>query len=229
MDQIRKALSDITSRMREAAATAHGEPDQVRLIAVSKTRSATEIRAAFAAGLRDFGENYLQEALPKIEALSDLPIQWHFVGAIQSNKTRSIATHFDWVHTIDREKIALRLSGARPPGMARLNVLIQVNVDAEPQKAGIAPEALAELLVAVAPLPGIRVRGLMAIPRARAAGEDPAAPFAGLRALFEKCRDLAGPSWDTLSMGMSADFETAIAQGATMVRIGTALFGPRGS
>ena len=229
MDQISTQLSVVTARVRAAAVAAHREASDVRLIAVSKTRSATDIRSLYNAGVRDFGENYLQEAAPKLEALADLDICWHFIGALQSNKTREVANRFDWVHTIDREKIARRLADARGARKTPLNLLIQVNLDAEPQKAGIVPEALAELLHTVSALPRVRWRGLMAIPNPIDSGGDPAAPFDRLRALFHECKSVGGQHWDTLSMGMSADFEIAIEHGATLVRIGTALFGPRRS
>ena len=229
MDQISKQLSVVTARIRAAAAHAGRDNDDVGLIAVSKTRSADEIRALYNAGVHDFAENYLQEAGPKLKALADLDICWHFIGALQSNKTREVANQFDWVHTVDREKIARRLSDARPAERSPLNLLIQVNLDAESQKAGIAPEALAELLHAVSALPCVRWRGLMAIPKPIEIGGDPGAPFERLRVLFDECRSVGGEHWDTLSMGMSADFEIAISHGATLVRIGTALFGPRRS
>ena len=229
MDQISKQLSVVSARVRAAATSARRDASDIRLIAVSKTRTAAEIRLLYNAGVHDFGENYLQEAAAKLEVLADLDIRWHFIGALQSNKTREIATHFDWVHTVDRKKIAQRLSDARLAEQAPLNMLIQVNLDAEPQKAGIAPEALAELLHAVTPLPRVRWRGLMAIPRPVDAGGDPGAPFDRLRTLFDECKSAGGKHWDTLSMGMSADFEIAISHGATLVRIGTALFGPRRS
>jgi pyridoxal phosphate enzyme (YggS family) len=229
MDQISTQLSAVTVRVREAAVDVHRDASDVLLVAVSKTRSASEIRSLCNAGVHDFGENYLQEAAPKLEALTDLDICWHFIGALQSNKTRQVANQFDWVHTVDREKIAQRLSDARPAERSPLNLLIQVNLDSEPQKAGIAPEALAELLHAVTTLPRVRWRGLMAIPRPIDSGGDPGAPFDRLRALFDECKPAGGEHWDTLSMGMSADFEIAIGHGATLVRIGTALFGPRRS
>lgn len=196
-------------------------PDRVRLIAVSKARSADEVRAAHGAGQRDFGENYLQEAAAKMTALSDLDIVWHFIGAIQSNKTRDIARRFQWIHTVDRGRIASRLDAAaeRP-----LDVCIQVNIDREPQKAGVAPSDLPALVTHVQGLGQLRLRGLMAIPRADG---DHRASFRALRSLFDRLADDAGDHWDSLSMGMSDDFEVAIEEGATMVRIGTAIFGPR--
>ena len=197
----------------------------VRLLAVSKTRPAAEVRAAYHAGLRHFGESYAQEGAAKAAALADLAITWHFVGAIQANKTRAIAKHFQWVHSVDRARIATRLNdaAARP-----LDVCVQVNVDAEAHKAGVSAAALGPLLGHIKTLPRLRLRGLMAIP---AAAGDAAASFKRLRALFDAAhagRDMP-PCWDTLSMGMSADYPAAIAAGATVVRIGTAVFGPRPS
>ena len=193
----------------------------VRVLAVSKTRTAAEVLAAHRAGLTDFGENYVQEAHAKIAALADLDIAWHFIGAIQSNKTRDIAQRFHWVHTIDRARIASRLDAAAP---RPLDVCIQVNIDAEPRKAGVAPDALPSLVAHIGSLTRLRLRGLMVIPRQ--AG-DSRASFRRTRQLFNALARQAGPYWDTLSMGMSADFETAIEEGATIVRIGTAIFGPR--
>jgi pyridoxal phosphate enzyme (YggS family) len=199
------------------------DPATVGLLAVSKTQPAAAIREAAAGGIRDFGENYLQEALDKQAELSDLSLAWHFIGPIQSNKTKSIAEHFDWVHSVDRLKIAQRLSDQRPAELPPLNICLQVNVSGEASKSGCAPEELLQLAQAVAAMPQLRLRGLMCIP---APSEDPAeqrAAFARLRAL----RDELPLTLDTLSMGMSQDLEAAIAEGATWVRIGTALFGAR--
>ena len=193
----------------------------VRLVAVSKTRSAGDVRAAYAAGVTHFGENYVQEGVAKAEALADLGITWHFIGAIQSNKTRAIARHFAWVHSVDRLRIAHRLSAAAE---APIDVCVQVNVDAEPGKAGVAPEAAGALALGIAALPRLRLRGLMAIPRPAC---DPRPAFARLRGLFAALAPDAGAHWDTLSMGMSDDYAAAIGEGATIVRIGTAIFGPR--
>ncbi|MDE0177078.1 MAG: YggS family pyridoxal phosphate-dependent enzyme [Gammaproteobacteria bacterium] len=208
-----------------AIGLAEGRPGRssgrVRLIAVSKARSAAEVRAAYEAGQRDFGENYLQEAVAKMTALSELDIVWHFIGAIQSNKTRDIARRFQWVHTVDRARIASRLDAAAE---SPLNVCIQVNIDAEPQKAGVAPSDLPALVTHVRDLPRLRLRGLMAIPRADG---DHRASFRALRSLFDRLAVDTGVHWDSLSMGMSDDFEIAIEEGATMVRIGTAIFGLR--
>jgi pyridoxal phosphate enzyme (YggS family) len=193
---------------------------------VSKTWPADSVRAAFACGERRFGENYVQEALDKIAALADLPIEWHFIGPLQSNKTRPVAENFSWVHSVERLKIAERLSAQRPDTRPPLNVLVQVNVSGEASKSGCAPDEALDLALAVAALPRLRLRGLMAIPEP---SEDAAVlhgRFAQLRHLAEQLR-AAGQAVDTLSMGMSHDLETAIAEGATMVRIGTAIFGAR--
>ncbi|MCH8542192.1 MAG: YggS family pyridoxal phosphate-dependent enzyme [Alcanivorax sp.] len=208
-----------------------GRPDgEVTLLAVSKTRSADEIRALSAQGVTDFGENYLQEALAKQPALADLGLTWHFIGPIQSNKTRDIASHFAWVHSLDRLKIARRLSEQRPPSLPPLNLCIQVNVDDEASKSGVALAEVPALAAAIAQLPNVRLRGLMAIPRAGATDNNQAAFRTLAMTLSQLRHTMPGQTaacLDTLSMGMSDDFETAIAEGATLVRIGTALFGPR--
>ncbi|MGY4525226.1 YggS family pyridoxal phosphate-dependent enzyme [Pseudomonas sp. TE21394] len=223
MSTLADNLSAISARIARAAQADGRDPASVQLLAVSKTKPASAIREIHAAGVRDVGENYLQEALTKQQALSDLPLIWHFIGPIQSNKTKAIAEHFDWVHSVDRLKIAQRLSEQRPAGLAPLNICLQVNVSGEDSKSGCAPADLPALANAVAALPNLRLRGLMAIPEPtddRAAQE---AAFATLRQLQEAL----GLGLDTLSMGMSHDLEAAIAQGATWVRIGTALFGAR--
>jgi len=227
MQSISNRIAELELRLNAAAPRSSQNAVAVRLVAVSKTHDAAAIRCAAAAGLRDFGENYLNEALPKIRALQDLALTWHFIGAIQSNKTADIARHFHWVQTVDRLKIARRLSTQRPAEAGPLNVLIQINIDEEPQKAGIAASALAEFAAALLPLPRIRLRGLMAIPRPV---DDPslqAVAFRRMHELFAAARPAGAAHWDTLSMGMSDDFEIAIAEGSTMVRIGTAIFGPR--
>ena len=202
-------------------------PDRtVTLVAVSKTQPAARLREAFALGLTVFGENYLQEALEKQAALADLPIEWHFIGPLQSNKTRSVAEHFAWVHSVDRLKLAERLSAQRPPHLPLLQVCLQVNVSGEDSKSGVAPAQVVELAQAVHALPGLCLRGLMAIP-------EPSADAGLLRDRFALLRTLqqqlvaAGLPLDTLSMGMSADYALAIEEGATHVRIGSALFGAR--
>jgi hypothetical protein len=223
MSTIEKNIAKVAARIREAAQAVDRDPATVGLLAVSKTQPAAAIREAAAGGIRDFGENYLQEALDKQAELSDLSLAWHFIGPIQSNKTKSIAEHFDWVHSVDRLKIAQRLSDQRPAELPPLNICLQVNVSGEASKSGCSPEELLPLAQAVATLPQLRLRGLMCIP---APSEDPAeqrAAFARLRAL----RDQLPLPLDTLSIGMSQDLEAAIAEGATWVRIGTALFGAR--
>ncbi|WP_263143066.1 YggS family pyridoxal phosphate-dependent enzyme [Pseudomonas sp. RIT-PI-AD] len=223
MSTIAKNIAKVRARIREAAQASGRDFADIGLLAVSKTQPAEAIRDAFACGLVDFGENYLQEALAKQEVLGDLPLRWHFIGPIQSNKARAIAERFDWVHSVERLKIAERLSAQRPPHLPPLNVCLQVNVSGEASKSGCDAAELPALARAVAALPNLRLRGLMAIPEP---SEDPAvqhAAFARLRAL----RDDLGLDLDTLSMGMSHDLEAAIAEGATWVRIGTALFGAR--
>ncbi len=194
---------------------------------MSKTRTAREIEGVIEAGVADIGENYLAEAMPKIAALAQRTVRWHFIGAIQSNKTHGIASAFDWVHTVDRDKVARRLSQQRHADAPPLNVLLQVNVDDEPQKAGVSVEGLSELVGYVARLPRIALRGLMAIPRETQDAGDKRASFRRLAQLFEMHRPIGRNSWDTLSMGMSGDFELAIEEGATLIRVGTAIFGER--
>lgn len=223
MSTIAANISTLESRIRTAALAGQRAPESVGLLAVSKTKPAEAIREAFAAGLRDFGENYLQEALGKQAQLTDLPLCWHFIGPIQSNKTRAIAENFAWVHSVDRLKIAQRLSEQRPEGLEPLNICIQVNVSGEASKSGCTPDDLPALAAAISALPRLKLRGLMAIPEPTDDREAQNAAFAVVRTLQESL-DLP---LDTLSMGMSHDLEAAIAQGATWVRIGTALFGAR--
>ena len=199
--------------------------DCVQLLAVSKTRTADEVARLADQGQRHFGENYLQEALDKIAALQGKELVWHFIGPIQSNKTRDIAAHFDWVHSVDRLKVARRLSDQRPTGLAPLNVCIQVNVDDEDSKSGIPLDEVPALAEQIAALPNLRLRGLMAIPRANSEDSSRGA-FRQLAMTLSQLRNTM-PSLDTLSMGMSADFGVAIEEGATIVRVSTALFGPR--
>ncbi|MAA75075.1 MAG: YggS family pyridoxal phosphate-dependent enzyme [Salinisphaeraceae bacterium] len=227
MTDLSHRLGRVRDALGEACDHAGRARDSVTLMAVSKTRPADAVRAAAAAGQRDFGENYLQEALEKISALRGEPLVWHFIGPIQSNKTRDIASHFDWVHSVDRLKIARRLSSQRPEDRPPLNICLQVNISGEASKSGVAPAEAAALAGEIARLPGLRLRGLMAIPEPDSA--TPGAPFAALRELqAEIARGLgASGELDTLSMGMSDDFPAAIAEGATIVRIGTAIFGPR--
>jgi len=196
------------------------------VLAVSKTRDAEEVRAAAALGLRDFGENYVQEGLAKIEALAGLDLCWHFIGPIQSNKTRAIAEHFAWVHSVDRLKIAQRLSAQRPAQLPDLQVCLQVNISGEDSKSGVDPTELMALATAVAQLPRLQLRGLMAIPAPADTLAQQRVPFARLRSALVALQATL-PTLDTLSMGMSGDLEAAIAEGATIVRVGTDLFGPR--
>jgi pyridoxal phosphate enzyme (YggS family) len=211
----------------EAACQAAGRPPQsVSLLAVSKTWGPEAVRAAHAAGQTAFGENYIQEAVDKIGALRDLPLVWHCIGPIQSNKTRLVAEHFDWLHSIDRLKIAQRLSEQRPEHMPPLRVCIQVNVDGGETKSGVSPQELHALAQAVAVLPRLQLRGLMTIPEPAETEAQMRAVHAQAKALFDSLRDQGLPL-DTLSMGMSADMAAAIAEGSTMVRVGTAIFGRR--
>lgn len=224
MTEITDHLGEIVRRVARAAQLAN-RPNSVTIVAVSKRHSSEKIAEAFHAGQRHFGESYVQEAIPKMAALRHLDITWHFVGAVQSNKTRSIAERFDWVHTVDREKIAVRLNEQRPYHAAPLNVLIQVNQAGEPQKSG-APEASVESIArAIRGLPRLKLRGLMTIPP-QPPGASSRAWFVELAALRDRLQ-LQGHALDTLSMGMSDDFEEAIAAGSNCVRIGTAIFGPR--
>ncbi|NEZ04902.1 YggS family pyridoxal phosphate-dependent enzyme [Wenzhouxiangella sp. XN201] len=227
MNQIaRKRLETTLERIRTACQAAGREPQTVRLLAVSKRKPVEAIRELHGLGQRAFGENYVDEAVAKIEALGDLDLQWHYIGPIQSNKTKLIAAHFDWVESLDRSKIVRRLNEQRPQALAPLNVLIQVNIDEEPQKAGCAPDEIEALAGQIADSDRLILRGLMAIPAPREDHEEQRAVFARLRELFEKLQ-ADHPEVDTLSAGMSADLEAAIAEGATLVRIGTALFGLR--
>ena len=223
MSTIADNIGLVSQRIRAAADAVQRDASSIHLLAVSKTKPAQAVREAYAAGLRDFGENYLQEALGKQAELTDLPLSWHFIGPIQSNKTRAIAEHFAWVHSVDRLKIAQRLSEQRPADLPPLNICIQVNVSGEASKSGCTPADLPALATAISALPRLKLRGLMAIP-------EPTEDRAEQDAAFATVRDLQASlnlALDTLSMGMSHDLESAIAQGATWVRIGTALFGAR--
>lgn len=227
MHTIDDQLAKVTARIRMACKEALRNCDAVHLIAVSKTQPADKLREAYGAGQRAFGENYLQEALEKQQALTDLSdIEWHFIGPIQSNKTRAIAENFHWVHSVDRYKIAERLSQQRPPELAPLNICLQVNVDGEASKSGVALEDVEALAQQVVDLPNLRLRGLMAIPAPRQVLADQRAALAKVRLAVERLNG-AGFSLDTLSMGMSGDLEAAILEGATHVRVGTDIFGAR--
>ena len=226
MQNIEKNLLRVRRQIDQAAIAFGREPSRISLLAVSKRKPVEDIRAAYAGGQRDFGENYLQEAQDKIASLVDLDIHWHFIGAIQSNKTRPLATSFDWVHCVDRFKIAKRLSEQRPESRPALNLCIQVNVDAEDSKSGITLQEVPELASKIAALPNVRLRGLMAIPAPCDDIKSQRKPFALLADMLNQINQ-QGLDCDTLSMGMSHDMPAAIAEGATLVRIGTAIFGER--
>lgn len=221
-DKYEHVREQILHACRDSQRTA----DSVQLLAVSKTRGADEIRQLHACGQTAFGENYLQEALDKITALQDLALEWHFIGPIQSNKTRAIAERFDWVHSVDRLKIAQRLSEQRPADLPPLNICLQINISEEASKSGCSLDELPALARNVASLPNLRLRGLMAIPEPETDPARQRATFARVRQLLTDLQHEL-PQLDTLSMGMSGDLEAAIAEGATIVRVGTALFGPR--
>ncbi|WP_395704327.1 YggS family pyridoxal phosphate-dependent enzyme [Aquabacterium sp.] len=228
MQSVATKLQQLRERISAACATAGRPVQTVTLLAVSKTFGPEAVREAAAAGQRAFGENYVQEALEKIHALQDFspPLAWHLIGPLQSNKTRVVAEAFDWVHSVDRLKIAQRLSEQRPAHLPPLQLCLQVNISGEASKSGVMPDELPALAHAVAALPNVRLRGLMAIPEPAADFEAQRAPHRALHALFDALR-AQGLALDTLSMGMSADLEAAIAEGATIVRVGTAIFGGR--
>jgi pyridoxal phosphate enzyme (YggS family) len=228
MASITLKLQELRQRIGNACTLAARPVESVTLLAVAKTFGADAVRAGHAAGCHAFGENYVQEALAKIDALADLrgQIEWHLIGPLQSNKTREVAQAFDWVHTIDRLKIAERLSAQRPAQLPPLNVCVQVNIDGQASKSGVAPAEVAVLARAVAALPRLRLRGLMSIPEPVQGFAAQRVPHRRLRELLESLR-AEGLALDTLSMGMSADLEAAIAEGATIVRVGSALFGER--
>ncbi|MEN9397347.1 MAG: hypothetical protein RLZ81_1877 [Pseudomonadota bacterium] len=226
MTTIAANLQDVRQRLAAACQAAGRSPDAVQLLAVSKTFGPDAVAEAFAAGQRAFGENYIQEAVAKITALRHLPLQWHCIGPIQSNKTRLVAENFDWVHTVDQLKTAKRLSEQRPADLAPLQVCIQVNIDGGANKSGIVPQDALALAQAIAALPRLELRGLMCIP-------EPCADYAGTLAVHQQVKALQdhlraqGLSLDTLSLGMSADLEAAVQAGSTLVRVGTAIFGTR--
>ncbi len=226
MTTISANLQAVRARIDAAANKFGRHPEDITLLAVSKTWPASDVREAFAAGQTAFGENYVQEGVEKIAALASKDLQWHFIGPLQSNKSRLVAESFDWVHSIDRLKIAERLSEQRPEGLPPLQVCLQVNVSGEETKSGVEPGAVAALAEQIEQLPRLKLRGLMAIPEATDDFARQCASFHRLRELFEQLRN-AGYRLDTLSMGMSHDLEAAIAEGSTLVRIGTAIFGER--
>ena len=226
MSELHDRLQQVRREVAEAERQFGREPGSIKLLAVSKTRNAGDVLALAQLGVSDFGENYVQEARAKIGQLSGHSLTWHFIGPIQSNKTRQIAECFDWVHSVDRIKVAHRLNAARPADLPPLNICIQVNVDAESTKSGIGPDEVEQLAEQILPLSGLNLRGLMALPA-------PTEDFAGQRHSFLRTRRLQeqltdkGYRLDTLSMGTTGDMRAAIAEGATIIRIGTALFGPR--
>jgi pyridoxal phosphate enzyme (YggS family) len=224
---MRERLEQVRNRIRDAADRCDRDPEAIRLLAVSKAKPASDVAELAGLGQRAFGENYLQEALDKIQAVPGRDrLEWHFIGPLQSNKTRAVAEHFDWVQTVDRQKIARRLNDQRPDTLEPLQVCIQVNISDEPQKAGVMPGEALDLAEAIAGFPKLRLRGLMCLP-APAPDEDAArVPFRRMRALATELGE-AGHDLDTLSMGMSGDLEAAVLEGSTLVRVGSALFGPR--
>lgn len=237
-DEIRENLAKVKIRIQNACDRFDKDPKQISLLAVSKTKPISMVEAALRLGQADFGENYLQDALEKItafreqERLSSLPHKpiWHYIGAIQSNKTRPIAEHFDWVHTVSNSKVARRLSDQRPSHLSPIKIMLQVNIDNEPTKSGVKPDELLELISAITPLPGVSLRGLMAIPAPSTEFETQRLPFRSLRQLKEHCRSHSSNElkyFDQLSMGMTADLDAAIAEDSTWLRIGTAIFGAR--
>jgi len=230
MSSIAKQLQVVNSRIAAAAHAAGRDPQEIQLLAVSKFFDVSSVLEAVRAGQAAFGENYVQEALDKIDALKlaapEAAVEWHFIGPIQSNKTRQIAEHFDWVHSVDREKIARRLSEQRPSQLPPLNICLQVNISAEDSKSGLSPDELLPVARAVTAMPGLRLRGLMAIPAPTEVEEEQRAAFRRLRELSDLLTE-SGIACDTLSMGMSADMDAAIAEGASIVRVGTAIFGQR--
>ena len=225
MNQSQQSRQSVLDQIQQACGRVQRDPASVQLLAVSKTHPSQSLRQMYQAGQRSFGENYLQEAMTKIDELQDLEIEWHFIGHVQRNKTKHLAEKFDWVHGVDRLIIAERLSSQRLETQKPLNICIQVNIDGQDSKDGCQPDEVAELVKQISQLPNIRLRGLMVIP----APENSVA-FADAKTLFEQVKSLhARPQdWDTLSMGMSGDLDAAIAAGSTMVRVGTALFGARG-
>lgn len=226
MIRVTENLAYIRDLLAKAAVDAGREPASVRLLAVSKKKPASLVLEAAAAGQRDFGENQVAEGLEKIQAVARDDLVWHFIGHLQTNKTRAVAEHYDWVHSVDRLKTAERLSRQRPDSLAPLNICLQVNIDNEAKKSGVQPDAVLQLAEAIGDLPGLRLRGLMCLPAIRNDFEMQREPFARLRQLAESLAE-NGIAADTLSMGMSGDYRAAVFEGSTIVRIGTAVFGAR--
>ncbi len=226
MIRVTENFRKIQDLLAKAALEAERSPDQIRLLAVSKKKPLEAILQLAEAGQRDFGENFVQEGVGKIENSGRNDLIWHFIGHLQSNKTRAVAEHFQWVHTVDRLKIARRLSDQRPHHAGDLNVCIEVNIDNEPQKSGVPPDRVADLAAAIKKLPRLQLRGLMCLPAIREDADEQRIPFAAMHSLLEAL-NAQGIELDTLSMGMSADYAAAIKEGATIVRVGTAIFGAR--
>ena len=229
MPTFEQNIANIRVRIKTAAQLAQRNPSDIKLMAVSKTRAAEDVRLAATCGIDNFGENYLQEASAKINALQGLAIEWHFIGPLQSNKTKPVAENFSWVHSVDRLKIAQRLNDQRPSALAPLNVCLQVNIDREPSKSGLMAEDALDIARVIAHLPNLKLRGLMAIPKSHSDLDAQREPFRKLRLLKQEinCELDNLQKLDTLSMGMSADIEAAIFEGATIIRVGTGIFGPR--
>jgi pyridoxal phosphate enzyme (YggS family) len=229
MSTIQENITAVQKRLQQAASDAGRNPAEIQLLAVSKTRNIAQISQAITAGVFCFGENYLQEAMDKIDQLDDSRLDWHFIGPLQSNKTRQAAENFAWVHTVDRVKIAQRLSAQRPDDMPALNICLQINIDNEESKSGFNQDQAVEVAATIAQLPKLKLRGLMAIPKPRTVYKEQRQAFAQLRVLMEQINSTLDNchKLDTLSMGMSADLEAAVAEGATLVRVGTDIFGAR--
>lgn len=229
MPTIQENITVVQKRLQQAASDAGRNPAEIQLLAVSKTRNIAQISQAITAGVFCFGENYLQEAMDKIDQLDDSRLDWHFIGPLQSNKTRQAAENFAWVHTVDRVKIAQRLSAQRPDDMPALNICLQINIDNEASKSGFNRDQAVEVAATIAQLPKLKLRGLMAIPKPRTVYKEQRQAFAQLRVLMEQINSTLDNchKLDTLSMGMSADLEAAVAEGATLVRVGTDIFGAR--
>ena len=229
MTSIIKNIIAVKGRIKAAAIRAGRNTNDLQLLAVSKTRNSEEILSAVSQGMHAFGENYVQEALEKIHTLQSVPLEWHFIGPLQSNKTKLVAENFSWVHTVDRLKIAKRLNDQRPEHLEPLNICLQINIDNEPTKSGVIPDQACELALSLNQLPNLRLRGLMAIPMAQTSREKQRQPFKALRLLQDEINRQLDNSQklDTLSMGMSGDIEAAIQEGSTILRVGTDIFGPR--
>ncbi|MGB1403077.1 MAG: YggS family pyridoxal phosphate-dependent enzyme [Porticoccaceae bacterium] len=229
MSTIENNITAVQRRLQQAASDAGRNPADIRLLAVTKTRNCSQISRAMDAGVSCFGENYLQEAMDKMEQLRDKPLEWHFIGPLQSNKTRQAAENFAWIHAIDRLKIAQRLSAQRPDNLPALNICLQINIDNESSKSGFNQDQAMDVAATIAQLPNLKLRGLMAIPKPRSTHMEQRQPFAQLRNLMQQINSELDNSekLDTLSMGMSADLEAAIAEGATLIRVGTDIFGAR--